>query len=87
LKVLHLELTHLLNPEPLSYLESLSVLNVKDNYLGDIESFQFFLRSLKALTNLDVRGNPIQRAHKFHDSIIILLPKIGKHLFSLTLTL
>jgi hypothetical protein len=38
LKILHLESTHVLNPAPLSYLESLNVLNLKDNYLGDMES-------------------------------------------------
>lgn len=76
LKVLHLEGSHVLNPEPLSYLEQLTILNLKDNYLGDYESVQYFVKSLREITNLDMRGNPITKVPKFHESIIVLLPKL-----------
>jgi hypothetical protein len=49
---------------------------LKDNYLGDYESVQYFIKSTRELVNLDMRGNPIAKAPKFHESIVVLLPKL-----------
>lgn len=69
--MLHVECTHVLNPAPLRYLVSLQVLNLRDNYIGDFESVMLFLQSMRCLEKLDMRGNPVEKAPKFHDQCII----------------
>ena len=77
--MLHIEGSHVLNPAPLSYLEALAVLNIKDNYLGDLESVEYFIRALKNLNHLDMRGNPVTKVQKFHANVIVLLPNLSMH--------
>ena len=74
--MLHVECSHVLDPTPLKYLSSLAVLNLKDNYIGDMNSVVFFLKSMHSLEKLDMRGNPVERINKFHDHCILNTKKL-----------
>lgn len=68
LKVLHLEQCHVLNPDPLGHLESLQSLNLRENFLGEMEELISFLRPMgNTLVDCDLRMNPVNKSLKYRD--------------------
>ncbi|CDW88312.1 leucine-rich repeat protein [Stylonychia lemnae] len=61
LRVLDVQQCNVIQADPIYYLESLVQLNMRDNYIGEIEGVIQFLRTLNNLRELDLRGNPVQK--------------------------
>ena len=56
MKVLHIEQSHVLNPQPLYVLSNLRELNLKDNYVGDFSQVAQVLQAMRqTLKALDLR--------------------------------
>lgn len=76
----------MLNSRPLAALKNLTCLNLRENYIGDLDEIFSTLRPMsQSLTELDLRSNPIQRVPKYRDHIILLAYKLGKE-YPLALT-
>lgn len=71
--MLHIEQSHVLNPQPLALLSNVRELNLKDNYIGDFTQVAMVLQAMKqTLKVLDLRQNPIQKVPKYRDHIVVL---------------
>ena len=78
LTTLSLESCNIVNPSPLYYLESVTTLVLKDNYIQEMDHVAQFLRTMNQLADLDLRNNPIQKVSKYRDQIVMMGLKLSK---------
>eukprot|EP00347_Sterkiella_histriomuscorum_P014806 403359455 len=72
LRILDLQQCNVADAGPLYFLENITSLNLRDNNIFDIEGVVQFLRTSNSLSDLDLRGNPVQRVPKYRDQMIML---------------
>ena len=67
-----------MTPGSLGHLRSLHALNLKENFIGDIEVLMHLLRPMTQLRELDLTYNPVQKVPKYRDHVIMICHKMGK---------
>lgn len=71
LQSLELNDCHLKDTYNLQFLRFLHTLQLKNNQIESVESFQHALVGLSSLANLQLQGNPIEQEPKYRDKIIM----------------
>jgi len=60
----------------LAYLSVLGRLSLKNNNIEAIEDLERILACLNYLTELDLRGNPVEKIPKIRDQIVMMSPSL-----------
>jgi protein phosphatase 1 regulatory subunit 42 len=71
LKILHASNNNIEELKPLSFLNSLVILNLSKNQISNFEHIQLILPSNSQLHDLDLSGNPVTKLKKYRSRIIM----------------
>lgn len=68
----------MLQPAPLELFQCLEQLNLRDNFIGEMEAVTYFLRGMTQLRDIDMRYNPVVKLPKYRDQVILVSTRLGK---------